>query len=431
MFAVGYLVLSGLFIAPAWAGGPWEITTIDTSGDVGDHSSLAILPSGRPAISYFDLRNSTLKYAWLDVDGWQTTTVDSDGHVGENTSIVILPSGNPAISYHDVQRDDLKYAWFEGKGWHTSVVDGADGGFMGATGTSMAVLPSGHPAISYRDHWNGWLKYAWFDGDTWSTTVVDDEGNVGHESSLAILPSGHPAISYIDTTNDRLMYTWFNGRKWQKTVAAQPGGTGTSLAILPSGQPAIVHDASGGIRYVWFDGDRWNSTEVDSVSGWESWFGYAGFAIQPSGEPAMCYVRRQFPDRPELKFTWFEDDAWRTTSVMVGGAAKSSLAFLPSGKPAIAFRDSRNLMYATSKGCSGEPKIRKAKCTNNHKLIVKLKGDPNDTFVANLENGRRDQGQLSDRGKGKAKFRNMPGGIGFVRVIWGCGEVAVAPYDCR
>ena len=86
-------------------------------------------------------------------------------------------------------------------------------------------------------------------------------------------------------------------------------------------------------------------------------------------------------------------------------------------------------MYA-SQGCSGEAKIRKAKCKGNHKLIVKLSGDPNDTFVASLKDGRRDQGQLSGRGKGKAKFRKMPGGSGSVTVTWGCGAESAAPYDC-
>ena len=36
------------------AGEEWVITTVDASGDVGDYSSIAILPSGMPAISYFD-----------------------------------------------------------------------------------------------------------------------------------------------------------------------------------------------------------------------------------------------------------------------------------------------------------------------------------------------------------------------------------------
>ncbi len=352
--AGGCLLIASLAVASAWAGGSWEITTVDSTGFVGTYSSIAILPPGRPGISYFDQGNQALKYAWLDDEGWHTTTVDSAGHVGEHTSLAVLPSGYPAISYHDVAQDDLKYAWSDGTDWHTTVVDGSDGGFTGAIGTSLAILPSGDPAISYRDHWNGWLKYAWLDGDTWNTTVVDSEGNVGHHSSLAVLPSGHPAISYIDYANDRLKYAWFDGTDWHTTVVAAPGGTDTSLLILPSEQPAIVHNASGGIRYVWFDGSDWHSTQVDSVSGWESWFGRPGFALQPSGEPAMCYIRRQFPYSPNLVFAWSEGGNWQTTVVTVGGGAESSLAFLPCGQPAISYYDSNSLRYATRPGVPGD-----------------------------------------------------------------------------
>ena len=41
----------------------WLVETVDTVGDVGLQSSLAILPSGFPAVSYYDQLNKCLKYA--------------------------------------------------------------------------------------------------------------------------------------------------------------------------------------------------------------------------------------------------------------------------------------------------------------------------------------------------------------------------------
>jgi len=350
--ALGCVALMSVAVSPA-AAEEWVITTVDASGDVGDYSSIAIMPSGMPAISYFDLRNSALKYAWQDQNGWHTTTVDDGDDVGAYTSLVILPTGYPAISYQDVGQDTVNYAWQNERGWHTEIVDRP---FMGSFGTSLAVLPSGDPAISYRDHWNGWLKYAWREGGEWNATVVDDDGNLGHHSGLAILPSGDPAISYIDSTEDRLMYAWLEDGVWQKTASAAPGGLNSRLVMLPSGDPAIVHDASGGIRYVWRDGNEWQSTGVDEVEGFESWFGHAGMAIGSGGEPSMCYIRRQFPDAAELIYAWLQGGVWQTTLVQVGGSAQSSLTFLASGRPAISFRDARSLKYATlSGGCVRDP----------------------------------------------------------------------------
>ena len=118
------------------------------------------------------------------VDLWESTVV-AGGSEGLYTSLAVLPSGHPAISYYDESYGDLKYTWFDGSEWHDTTVDSE--GDVGSY-TSLAILPSGHPAISYFDLTNLDLKYAWFDGDVWHATAVDSEGNGGSYTCLAILP---------------------------------------------------------------------------------------------------------------------------------------------------------------------------------------------------------------------------------------------------
>lgn len=94
----------------------WETETVDTGGDapgsmvdVGLYSSLVISGS-RMYISYYDATNQDLKVAFHDGSRWKIYTVDSAGDVGRYSSIALDASGNPYISYYDATNGDLKVA---------------------------------------------------------------------------------------------------------------------------------------------------------------------------------------------------------------------------------------------------------------------------------------------------------------------------------
>ncbi len=323
----------GCLANPAGAADFWDITVVDSEG--GAYTSLAILTSGHPAISYYSgYPNTDLKYAWYDGSIWQTTMVDSTGGVGQYTSLAILPSGHPAISYYSGYPNyDLKYAWYDGSIWQTTTIDSA--GDVGRY-SSLAILPSGQPAISYWDSTNNDLKYAWYDGSTWQTSTVDNDlGQYGGYTSLVILPSGQPAISYYDNTNRDLKYAWYDGSAWQIATVDYSSNDYTSLAVLPSGHPAISY--TGGydtLEYAWYDGSTWQTTTVDGpyvVRRSKS------LAVLPSGHPAISYHDNTNRD---LKYAYYDGSAWQTTTLDSAGDVGdySSLAVLPSGQPAISYQ---------------------------------------------------------------------------------------------
>jgi hypothetical protein len=145
------------------------IQVVDTPGVVGDFNAIAVDDSVSPPvlhISYYDATNGDLKYAKrTGAASWQIDVVDSAGDVGQYTSLALDAGGNPHISYYDVSNQDLKYAYRDASGWHTQTVDSA--GDVGLF-TSLALDADGGAHISYIDATHADLRVAWLSGPkTW------------------------------------------------------------------------------------------------------------------------------------------------------------------------------------------------------------------------------------------------------------------------
>ena len=116
----------------------WQIYNVDISGSY-QQSSLAIDSSGNRHISYFDAGlNSDLKYAFgpagspgQDIS-WNIYTIDTSGSVGNNTSIAVNPNNNiPSIKYYKssvtgISNNELRIATQSTESntsWKISVLD--------------------------------------------------------------------------------------------------------------------------------------------------------------------------------------------------------------------------------------------------------------------------------------------------------------------
>jgi preprotein translocase subunit Sec61beta len=183
-------------------------TPIDTAGDVGLDSSIAIGTDGFGLISYYDASNGDLKVAHCSNTACTASTavtIDSDNDVGQYTSIAIGTDGLGLISYQNVTAIDLRVAHCNDSACSTATPTGFATAVNDGATTSLAIGNDGLGIISYWEQTNGDLKVRHCTNVACTTTDaianVDTGGNVGHYTSLTIGADGFALISYQDFTN--------------------------------------------------------------------------------------------------------------------------------------------------------------------------------------------------------------------------------------
>jgi hypothetical protein len=192
------------------------ITTVDSSVNVGQFTSIKVAANGNPIISYYDNANGDLKVAACANPGCTgtatTTAVDTAGNVGEYSSLAIGTDGLAIIADYDFVNKDLRVthcvnSTCTGVSISTTIDSTGDVGQW----ASMGISPSGLPVIAYFDGANGDLKFAACGtiDCTGSASIVtlDTAGNIGVAASLAVGADGLPIISHNDTTNGNLRVT--------------------------------------------------------------------------------------------------------------------------------------------------------------------------------------------------------------------------------
>ncbi len=256
-----------LIVIQKEGGEAWEKLGVNdyvaTYGDVGLYTSVAIRPwYNNPFISYYNLTNEFLKYAWKGYasnpipkpNGWTFGTVTGDYTAGTYSSIGISDTV-PVIAYYNTEDEDLIFAQWEisTTTWISEEVDteGDVGKFV-----DMAIDSNNIPHLSYYDASNQDLKYATWDSvssewisRTWETSALD-----GMFTSIDLSPGNRPYIAFYDYTNHKVIL-----------VYQTPLGGWSAPIVIDSGIGKIDHPPETIEAYLSLDYENIGGTNKDRV----------------------------------------------------------------------------------------------------------------------------------------------------------------------
>ena len=353
-------------------------TTVDSTGDVGRHTSIAVGTDGKSIVSY---AGGGLKVVHCsDTACSSATSTLLDPGAGSYTSIAIGDDGLPVISYHGSGK--LYMAHCDNVECTSATITLVDGTSTVSRETSVAIMPLGRPIISYYDggSFKEDLKVAVCSNAACSGAniiTLDNTGDVGRYSSIAIGVDQRPVISYYDASNKALKLARCHNAVCSTgaalTLLDSAGldriGLFTSVAIGVDGNPIISYenDTLGDLKVAHCRNPACSSltdiTTLDRVGqvGW-----YTSIAIGPGGLPVISYWD-VLPNR-DLKVVQCTNIACShgtsaatiTTVDRPGEVGQySSMTIGADGLPVISYFDGTNrdlkVLHCNRPGCTTAP----------------------------------------------------------------------------
>ena len=171
-------------------------------------TAIALDMSYNPQLAWYDDTAKELKYAVKSGDSWEISTVDSEGDVGRYPALVIDNNNNAYISYYEMMSNTsgyIKVAKWGGEAWTTERVDKLDNlvvGFTGARKTSSIVLDfEQNPIVAYSDE--SVINLASSDGSEWTLETVVEAGGLpfGQQVSMAFDINGTLHLTYAEVAS--------------------------------------------------------------------------------------------------------------------------------------------------------------------------------------------------------------------------------------
>jgi hypothetical protein len=280
----------------------WQITTIDSSADVGVGSSVAIDSNNKVHVSYYDRTNSAIKYATNSPGLWVTSTIDTniDGGGSPSKTIIKVDSNNKLHIVYYKYNGVIKYATTISGSWTVSTIGSGDI-------PSMVIDTNNKLHLSYRS--GTVLAYSTNATGAWVTQTVDAGG--AYHSAIAIDKNGKVHILYGNGSN--LKYANNTNGSWVLSTIDSASSTYNGLGIALDSNVKIhaaygEYPTSWNLKYITNVTGSWVSTTIGKKS--DNW-SFTSLVVDTNDKIHVCAIGGS----PRVQYLTNSSGAWVTDNI--------------------------------------------------------------------------------------------------------------------
>jgi hypothetical protein len=347
LFLAAGVLAACLFVnpAPVFSQPVFVVETVDSDGDVGTRTSIAIDSGDMPHIGYIDHGNADLKYARRMEMGWVTELAHTAGYRESDTGLVLDSADRPAMVCGG---GPAYYVFKDGASWVAEHLDG-----YAVWYSTLALDTNDNPRILYNwslfKEWESRVAYAIRVGpDDWSETTIGGGPFTpsGPDYELVIDGNNNRHVAAIANFADTLRYSYRSS-------------TATEYAVFtPAAHCALAVDEQNNPSIAYYDTGLAALVFVAKLQGSWRWFlvdssgdvgRYCSLAVGTDGSWHIAY----FDDtNDDLKYARRGGltGAWEISVVDSDGVVGqyTSIALDSANRPHIAYQDmtNSNLKYA-------------------------------------------------------------------------------------
>jgi hypothetical protein len=358
----------------------WNTVVVDSNGNVGEYSSIAIDRNGKAHITYFDylideqigddsVPFGNLKYASNASGDWEAVTIDTGAGmlpricIDNNDKVHIIHSKLGISDLYSIL--DLLYTSNETGFWETvtigsQVVKGAD--------SSIAADSNGKVHISTRNEEGtgtksegskGGLRYVTNATGEWTWTDVDTSPTCGNDTDITVDHNDKVHISYLDKSEGLKYATNVNGL-WEVFNVDEEENVGwnTSIVIdsnntvhISYSDPSLIIDPPGNgyLKYATNKSGTWTTQVIDD----DDAGAFTGIAVDSQDYLHISYCTSD-GRRGRLMYTTNTSGSWTKETAdedELSVGVYCAIDVDPNGNPHIAHYDyiNQDVRYSTQK----------------------------------------------------------------------------------
>ena len=218
--------------------------TVESGANYGSYSSIAIGSDGKPVISHYDISSLDARVCRCvatdcnNTDGYVCNQLDTSGNVGQWTSIGIGTDGYPFVSLYDADGQNLRICDCADASCSSQSCTAVDVTDNVGKFTSLAIGVDGYPVVSYIDHTNGDVNVAKGIGLPTTATAYFANGSVtDRQIKFKSDNTNSQFLQHWPSVEDGLLY-WLDNKGYDNVS----GHDGNRDQITSSANESPVYD---------------------------------------------------------------------------------------------------------------------------------------------------------------------------------------------